>query len=464
MDQGDAVNSNNGSCLPNDNAAILIKQPKTKRDVVAFFLLGLCNNFCYGIMLSAAFDILSEFDKKYTTTISPVLTTASLYTNITTSEPLNYKDCNKVSTGAVLLADIFPSLFAKTTLPLYFEYVSYNLMISISISLGAASLLIVSYSNTLALSLIGVGCASAGTGIGEFLFLSLSSYFDKSVIVGYSTGTGVSGVLYALAYVLLTSVLGLSPRQSMLIVLVVPAVSFIVYYLLLSHRPSNKKHQKPKDELSESLINNIINSSQTSLQESVNVIDDITQSEDKVNGSLASKKGPHRLTAKEKIKLVKPLTKYMVPLGVVYLAEYLINQGIVELIYFPTLTWMNHDDQYRWYQLVYQVGVFVSRSSIAVFTIKHLWVLPILQCAAFVFLLTVAMYHYIPSIWIIFVTIAFEGLLGGFAFANTFYKILIEVEECYQEFAMGLTSIASSLGITISGLVSIPLHNALCKS
>lgn len=42
-------------------------------------------------------------------------------------------------------------------------------------------------------------------------------------------------------------------------------------------------------------------------------------------------------------------------------------------------------------------------------------------------LLTQVFYRYIPNIVIIFVIILFEGLLGGTAFVNTFYKISKEV-------------------------------------
>ena len=34
------------------------------RNIAAFWVLGLCNNFPYVIMLSAAFDILSDLDEK----------------------------------------------------------------------------------------------------------------------------------------------------------------------------------------------------------------------------------------------------------------------------------------------------------------------------------------------------------------------------------------------------------------
>ena len=36
-------------------------------------------------------------------------------------------------------------------------------------------------------------------------------------------------------------------------------------------------------------------------------------------------------------------------------------------------------------------------------------------------------FHFIPSIWIIFVIILYEGLLGGGTYVNAFYRISSEV-------------------------------------
>ena len=38
-----------------------------------------------------------------------------------------------------------------------------------------------------------------------------------------------------------------------------------------------------------------------------------------------------------------------------------------------------------------------------------------------------AVYLFVPSIWIIFAAVLWEGLLGGAAYVNTYYKMSIEV-------------------------------------
>lgn len=115
-----------------------------------------------------------------------------------------------------------------------------------------------------------------------------------------------------------------------------------------------------------------------------------------------------------KVKIVRTLLKYMIPLFLVYFAEYFINQGLYELLYFNNESFLkSHKEQYRWYNVCYQVAVFVSRTSISLFEIKFLPIFPILQILNIGILMTQIFFNYIPSIWIIFVIIFWEGLLGG---------------------------------------------------
>jgi len=121
-----------------------------------------------------------------------------------------------------------------------------------------------------------------------------------------------------------------------------------------------------------------------------------------------------------KLSLIRPLLKYMIPLFIVYYAEYLINQGLFELLYFKDT--FSHKVQYRWYSVTYQAAVFISRSSVELIKIKQLWIFPICQLAVLAFLLSEVFLQYIPSIAIVFVVIFLEGLFGGGCYVNAFYR------------------------------------------
>jgi battenin len=66
-----------------------------------------------------------------------------------------------------------------------------------------------------------------------------------------------------------------------------------------------------------------------------------------------------------------------------------------------------------WYNVVYQAAVFVSRSSIRLVKIKFLYIFPIFQVLNVAIALSEVFLGYFPGIWLAFILIFWEGLLGG---------------------------------------------------
>ena len=400
-----------------------------RRNLASFWIFGLTNNFAYVVMLSAAHDILDEEEGSHV----PATNTT---TNSSTSIPPfldqnandSYLECNTISTGAILLADILPTLIVKLTFPMFLQKFPYSLKISLVAGFGFASFLIVAFAHKVWLSIIGVIFASIGAGLGEITFLSLTTFYHRNVVSTWSSGTGGAGVLGALAYAGLTSA-GLSARTSLIIMVTIPILMMVTYLFIL-----------------------------TSPALSIKKVDD---EESTVSLLEESKHKQINLTLNEKLHLIPGLFKYMVPLTLVYFAEYFINQGLHELLYFNGL-FLSSKEQYRWYQVDYQVGVFISRSSVNFFKINRLGLLPVLQIANLVLLFLQVFYRFIPSFWIILAIILWEGLLGGAAYVNTFYNMTNEIKAEYKEFCIGVATLGDSIGIAIAGAVAIPTHNAIC--
>ncbi|KAE8577659.1 hypothetical protein XENTR_v10023008 [Xenopus tropicalis] len=378
-------------------------------------------------MLSAAHDILRTQSNETAT--------------VTVSNSSSQYDCNQISTAAVLLADILPTLLIKFTAPFYIHLVPYNYRVSLCILTAAGSFLIVSYSTQIAVSLLGVVFASVSSGLGEVTFLSLTAFFPSNVVSYWSSGTGGAGILGALSYLGLTE-LGLSPRNSLLVMLTIPALLLVSYFFLLLPPPSLPRWTPPSSTSSPRAPDR---------QPLV-----AGQSHDSTGGVVI-------LGLSEKWKIIKSLLRYMIPLSLVYFAEYFINQGLFELIYFPDIS-MSHSEQYRWYQMLYQAGVFVSRSSLRCVSIRRIWILSVLQMCNAIFLLVGVSYLFLPSLGlpVIFLVIIFEGLLGGAAYVNTFNNISVESKAEHKEFAMAAACVSDTLGISLSGAIAIPVHNYFC--
>ncbi|RWS31164.1 Battenin-like protein [Leptotrombidium deliense] len=386
-------------------------------------LLGLCNNYCYVVMLSAAVDLLKNVYKSGETDNSDNKNETEI--------------CYPTSAGAVLVADIIPALIIKAIAP--FILIGTHFKVLIVVALASLSFLMTALSNSAFVTYFGIVCASLASGLGEVTFLGYTSLFDPNVISTWSSGTGGAGLLGSFSYAGITS-LGLSPKHTLLLMLIVPFLMSITFWVIIVPPPqSTKDEQSPITSLSLDSV----------------ASDDVDSKE-------------REILLSEKLIILKNLLKYMVPLALVYYFEYFINQGLADIIYFKNSS-LSHDEQYRWYQVVYQCGVLVSRSSVNLFKIRALWLLPILQGVNVILLLTQVMTSFIPSIWIVFTIIFYEGLLGGAAYVNTFYRISVEVSEAlkalarHKQFSMSIASLGDSFGITLSGFTSIPVHNSLCR-
>uniref|UniRef100_A0A8C9D6Z9 Battenin n=1 Tax=Panthera leo TaxID=9689 RepID=A0A8C9D6Z9_PANLE len=376
------LDSEGEETAPEPRPRLLDRQGALWKNAMGFWLLGLCNNFSYVVMLSAAHDILSHqraSGNQSRVDPDPAPTTRNSSSRF---------DCNSVSTAAVLLADILPTLVIKLLAPLGLHLLPYSPRVLVSGICSAGSFILVAFSHSVGTSLCGVVLASISSGLGEVTFLSLTAFYPS------------------------------------------------YFFLLTSPEPQDPGGE---EEAETSARQPLINS----------------------EAPEAKSDSSSNLSLQERWTVFKGLLWYIVPLVLVYFAEYFINQGLFELLFFRN-TSLTHAQQYRWYQMLYQAGVFVSRSSLRCCRIRFTWVLALLQCFNLAFLLVDVWLSFLPSIYLVFLIILYEGLLGGAAYVNTFHNIALETSDEHREFAMAAACISDTLGISLSGLLALPLHDFLC--
>ena len=140
-------------------------------------------------------------------------------------------------------------------------------------------------------------------------------------------GPGAAGIGAALTYAGLR--LFFSPRVTILLQLVVPAVQLFAFLFLLS-RPETEEDKTP-----------LVSSSSWCCWEAGWRWEKLRL----INWKEAKLFVGH-------VKYIPHLFKYMVPLYVVYISEYMINQGLFELLYYPNTSigsiCLDQQAQYRW--------------------------------------------------------------------------------------------------------------------
>lgn len=154
----------------------------------------------------------------------------------------------------------------------------------------------------------------------------------------------------------------------------------------------------------------------------------------------------------------------MLPLLLVYIAEYTINQGVSPTLLFPieSSPFNQYRSFYPTYNAIYQTGVFLSRSSTPFFRIHNLYLPSFLQLANLALLTSHALFDFLPNVYIVFAIVFWEGLLGGLVYVSTFAEITDCVPKGDREFSLGATSVSDSAGICVAGFLGMAMEVWLC--
>ncbi|RDX52007.1 batten's disease protein Cln3 [Lentinus brumalis] len=434
---------------------MLQRRKLLRRLGVSFFLFGLINNVLYVIILSAALDLVPPSTPK----------------------------------GIIAFCNIFPALVAKLGWPYLLKgRIRYARRLVGCTAISVGGMMVVALFDTLYMRLFGICLASFSSGLGELTFLQLSTRYHPPSVAGHSvayfaSGTGGAGLAGAFLW---WELRGLGVRLGVGLSSILPFVIPVTYYCILP-RPDKFSAISSDDEDAEGAP---LTASYTRLpnEDAVEESVPITEGE-------AIATAPIALSMQDKWKLAKPmLTKYMLPLFCVYLFEYTINQGISPTLVYPVPTadahWLiSHiihsiRDYYPLWQLVYQTTVFLSRSSITL----GLPPLPgrLLSLPAIVqgFILTILAFESAVGIFgdenegmsfaFVFLLVSIEGICGGLAYVNVFYRINQEKHDTpgedperakqEREFKIGSIGLADSTGILIASLLAVPTEIELCRA
>ncbi|KJZ74149.1 Protein btn-1 [Hirsutella minnesotensis 3608] len=398
--------------------AVVLRHTDT-RILVSFWLLGLINNVLCVVFLSAAQDLVGSLPK-----------------------------------GIILLANMVPSFLLNLIGPYYMHVISYRVRVLVFVALASTGMLVVALtppSQQVAFRLSGIVLASLSSGGGELSFLSLIHFYRQPALVGWGLGTGAAGLVGSGLYEVMTEWWEFGVRKSLLLSACLPIIMLVTFFVILPQEPlRHGRGPKGYDEIPAAADDRVddepLESSRSALL--------APAADDAASTSLRAN-----------LRRVKSLlVPYIVPVFLVYTAEYTINQGVSPTLLFPVESspFKHLRSFYPFYSFLYQLGMFVARSSVSVVRIHNLYLLSYLQVANLALLTFHALFNFIPSVYIVFAVVFWEGLLGGCVYVNCFAEILERVPAEDREFSLGATVVSNSAGICMAGLISIPLETKLC--
>ncbi|KLU91227.1 hypothetical protein MAPG_09749 [Magnaporthiopsis poae ATCC 64411] len=433
--------------------------------LVAFWLFGLINNVLYVIILSAAQDLVGT----------------------------------NVPKGVVLLADVLPSFLTKLVAPYFIHRVPYAVRVVALVALSSSGMLLVALTppgRPVAVRLAGVVLASLSSGGGELSFLGLTHYYGPMSLAAWGSGTGGAGLVGAGLYVALTDWAGLSVRTSLLASAALPAVMVLSFFVVLPRAPL--KLSSSSSSSSSSSASSVTSGAYTAVPGRDLEDDDVEHmpagsasagllapgpsvaataysvrdgrrtgddDDEELRPATATSTAADKPTLAANLRRARRLfVPYMLPLLLVYVAEYTINQGVSPTLLFPLAgtPFSEFRSFYPFYGFLYQLGVFISRSSTPFVRLHDLYLPSLLQVANLALLTLHALLDFIPSVYIVFLVVFWEGLLGGAVYVNTFAEIMDRVPPADREFSLGATSVSDSGGICLASVIGMVMEVWLC--
>ena len=340
------------------------------------------------------------------------------------------KSISEASVGIVFIAATLPGLFMKLTSTCWFDRVSCRVRMIMASAMMAASFLILGITSTFSLQIFAVMLASAQCSLGEASLLARSSQYGDKSLTMWSSGTGVAGIfgyLWTLAF----------PEDEFKLMML-SALSLCVMYAFSYFV--------------------LLGEAQVGAAPAPNA---------SLNGSPIESREGHKLSAEERLKLTVSLWPFMVPLFIVYIAEYSLQSGVWSAIGFPVTDTDARSRFYKYSNLAYQSGVVISRSSGILWQPGHaaLWVMPFLQCAMLAAFAVNAVYHVWYSMSVL-VPCVFVGFLGGAVYVNCFRLLKgsdrVATEDI--ELATATASGAMDLGTMAASFVGIVLQACIYQA
>ncbi|CAL6018977.1 CLN3_protein [Hexamita inflata] len=387
-------------------------------NIACFILFGWANNLGYHMMLSAAKDMMA----------------------------------GKAPTSTVLFCDVLPSFLVKLTFPFVAERIPYIWKVLMITIFGLIGFTCASFSMAnIGVGLFGVVINSLSGGLGEVTFFAYSSKFSRSTVSAWSIGTGLAGISASGFYAILSDIYKV-PYQTIIYMFCWIPLIMLEAYIVSSSKIS--PGQKISDEsLDEQYLTELESFVTKQLNESSIISDEFKYHQISNNENIVLKEKYRKIDFVAKIKSLKEIGIFIFSLFMVYVSEYLINHSVN-----PVIDFASHSDQYYTFaNFAYQIGMFITRSSMPVFRIQsYLVIVPsIIQFAFLILFSFQAIYQFITNYWIMLTLCLFEGFWGGLTYVSALYWISKKSSHHNREFRMGIASLFDTSGVLLASIIGL---------
>ena len=371
------------------------KKKEKLKQKIALFILGIINNTTYVVVLSASKKLCEKFNKK---------------------------DFIPFFSGSLVLFSILLKIINSKYL-VKIRHKIRILVASILIITGILFIMLSIFVNIFFISIIGTIFVGLGTSFGSITILGFIKGFDPDIVVGFSSGTGFAGVFGSIYYEIM-DLFHFNEYESFSFLI----FGFIIYFLIFIWFIRLKKHF---DFL---------------LRET-----DLENNDDSLNDNIENKEAEinQKLNYQNFCPIIKKNIYYSLNLGFVYFFEYfcITTLATIAADNYKKDNYV-HKNCFQILQIMYQIGVAISRSSLDIIKVPYLTIITF--CQFFFFLLWLYFSFIITiNIYFLFFAMFIVGLLGGLSFVNTHYFFYSDKNIMKSEKEISIVFISSFTDICI---------------
>ncbi|OHS98931.1 CLN3 protein [Tritrichomonas foetus] len=350
-------------------------------DKIAMFMIGIINNTPYVIGIASAQRIVKGYDKD------------------------SYL-------GIVLWANTISGIFSRFINSwLISMNVAYEINFIANLLMMLFGLLACAFSRWFSLTCVGIFFIGFSSNLGESVMLCYMTFKRKTnLLKSWSSGTGMAGIAGA-GYSFICDVVNMNDFWAFIGVTPVVVLYGLLFFLVIWRSPE-------EDEETDRMDHPILND-ENSLPP---FIDGGGQ-----NGAIDEEAPNVKVTVTEYVGVCDcsywgSAGWLMFNCGAVYFLEY-VMQGVFADCCLTAEKKKKYHYMYSLLNLMYQIGVFLSRSSLSFFTFPKIWILTLGQCVFFALWCTQAFFHFMP-VGVLLGTMVCVGLFGGCSYVNAFHMMM----------------------------------------
>ncbi|KNC49319.1 uncharacterized protein AMSG_05316 [Thecamonas trahens ATCC 50062] len=367
------------------------------RNWIGFFIMGTINNFAYVAVNSKSKDLAKQFHKES-------------------------------AIGAILWANVATGALIQMINAAFLERTSTSKRMTVVAALFLAGLTAIAFSPDVDFyfMLFAVVLVGTGTSFGQCVMVGELKRYSPTMVGGWSSGTGLAGIAGSFTMILF-SYLELSVALTFFLLLPLVAIYVFTFFIVLKPPTADDDSDGvAKKALGAVSVAASLNTD--AKLEAGSAVSERTALISPIDASVVQpgvEVGPPNETGAQRVlRCLRLVTWLGLNMGAVYFFEYWISVGCAadaEPHHISPRASFWERKSFVILAACYQLGVFVSRSSLRFFKISRIEILTVLQGLNLGFWLADDIYKWMPY-YIQFVAMFYVGLLGGTSFVNTLFK------------------------------------------